>query len=221
MAVNAVSSVVDPPYDCEVCPRLRSFLLHWRDKEPDWFNGPVETWRAPGNDENINLLIVGLAPGLRGANRTARPFTGDFAGDLLYETLINFGFATGSYGASPNDSLELQNCAITNSVRCVPPNNKPVGAEINNCRQFLEATISSFKNLRGIVTLGKISHDSTLRALGTKPSKAVFGHGAQNEIGNLRVFSSYHCSRYNTNTKRLTPEMFHDVFREVSEFLSK
>ena len=193
--------------------------MHWREQEPDWFNAPVETWREPGGDDNVRLLIVGLAPGLRGANRTGRPFTGDFAGDLLYETLIRFGFATGSYGASPNDDLALRNCAITNAVRCVPPDNKPVGAEINNCRQFLEATIAGFKGLQGIVTLGKISHDSTLRALGIRPSQAAFGHGAQYEIGNFRVFSSYHCSRYNTNTRRLTPEMFQDVFREVSEFL--
>ncbi|MGI9400386.1 MAG: uracil-DNA glycosylase [Rhizobiaceae bacterium] len=221
MSADEVTTIVDPPHECAECPRLRKFLLDWRKKEPDWFNGPVETWRSPGDTSNVELLIVGLAPGVRGANRTGRPFTGDFAGDLLYETLTRFGFARGSYGASPDDGLELRNCAITNAVRCVPPDNKPVGAEINNCRQFLQATINSFKNLRGIVTLGKISHDSTLRALGTRPSQAVFGHGTQNEIGTLRVFSSYHCSRYNTNTRRLTQEMFHDVFREVTKFLDR
>lgn len=221
MTASAVSSAVDPPYECATCPRLRDYILRWRDKEPEWFNGPVETWSEPGGSDKVKLLIVGLAPGLRGANRTGRPFTGDFAGDLLYETLLRFGFATGSYGASPEDSLQLRKCAITNAVRCVPPDNKPVGAEINNCRQYLESTIASFKNLRAIVTLGKISHDSTVRTLGQKPSQAVFGHGAVAEIADLQVFSSYHCSRYNTNTRRLTPEKFQDVFRNVSNFLEK
>ena len=156
----------------------------------------------------MRLLVAGLAPGLQGANRTGRPFTGDYAGDLLYATLGKFGLTSGSYGQSPTDGLHLKGCAITNAVRCVPPQNKPVGAEINNCRAFLEATIESFANLQTIFTLGKISHDSTIRALGERPSAFPFGHAAQYRIGQLNVVSSYHCSRYNTNTGRLTPEMF-------------
>lgn len=164
----------------------------------------------------MRLLIVGLAPGLRGANRTGRPFTGDYAGDLLYATLEKFGFASGDYAADPRDGLTLRGCAITNSVRCVPPENKPVGAEINNCRNFLAATIGRFAKLEAALTLGRIAHDSTLRALGTKPAQAPFAHGAAGKAGALTVFSSYHCSRYNTNTNRLTPQMFESVFKEIA-----
>jgi uracil-DNA glycosylase len=170
-------------------------------------------------DRDVELLIVGLAPGLRGANRTGRPFTGDFAGDLLYRTLLQYGLAQGRYNADPDDGLALIGCAITNAVRCVPPENKPLGAEIANCRDFLKETIATFTSLRAVLTLGRIAHESTIRTLGRRPADAPFSHGGQAEIDNLRIFSSYHCSRYNTNTGRLTPEMFGAIFHEIVQFL--
>jgi len=174
---------------------------------------------SSAGDDSVKLLIVGLAPGLRGANRTGRPFTGDFAGDLLYRTLIDFGFARGEYLARPDDGLELVGTAITNAVRCVPPENKPVGAEIATCRQFLSPTFTRFANLRAVLSLGAISHQSTVRALGAKLSAHPFGHGKAHDIGPLRLFSSYHCSRYNTNTGVLTETMFRNVFKSMAEFL--
>lgn len=212
---------VEPPRDCPLCPRLRSFVLQWRDREPEWFNAPVPTFLPAGDGEMVRLLIVGLAPGLRGANRTGRPFTGDYAGDLLYRTLTDFGFARGNYEARPDDGLELVGTAITNAVRCVPPENKPVPAEIKMCRTFLEPTLGRFPNLRAILTLGHIAHQSTVRALGAKLAEAPFVHGAAADIGGFRLFSSYHCSRYNTNTGVLTEEMFRDVFRSVRAFLDE
>ena len=173
----------------------------------------------PEGPDAVRLLIVGLAPGLRGANRTGRPFTGDYAGDLLYATLKKFGLAKGIFEARPDDSLTLVGTAITNAVRCVPPANKPEGAEIATCRQFLTATIARFPNLRAVVALGAISHQSTVRALGARVAAHKFGHGAEAEIGGLRLFSSYHCSRYNTNTGVLTTEMFERVFGEVAAYL--
>lgn len=168
----------------------------------------------------MRLLIVGLAPGLRGANRTGRPFTGDYAGNLLYSTLIRFGFARGIFEARPDDSLVLVGTAIVNAVRCVPPENKPTPAEINTCRAFLApAMTSSFPNLRAIVTLGAIAHQSTIKALGGRIAASPFKHGAQYELAGIGVFPSYHCSRYNTNTGVLTEEMFVDVFRSVADFL--
>jgi uracil-DNA glycosylase len=211
----------DPPHDCAACSRLREFVLRSRQLEPEWHNGPVPTWVSASGDGDVKLLIVGLAPGLRGANRTGRPFTGDFAGELLYETLAQFGLAHGCYGASADDGLTLNGCAITNAVRCVPPGNKPVGAEINNCRPFLRETIGRFGGLRVIVTLGRIAHESTLRALGVKPAEAVFRHGGKFQTDGLWVISSYHCSRYNTNTGRLTPEMFRNIFREAKDYLER
>lgn len=210
----------EPSHDCPLCPRLRSFILQWREREPDWFNGPVPTFLPVGGAESVLLLIVGLAPGLRGANRTGRPFTGDYAGDLLYRTLTEFGFARGAYQARPDDGLELIGTAITNAVRCVPPENKPAPAEIKMCRTFLEPTLDRFPNLRAVLTLGQIAHQSTVRALGAKLSNVPFAHGAVTEIGGLRLFSSYHCSRYNTNTGKLTEEMFVSIFREIAEYLS-
>ncbi|WP_029660216.1 uracil-DNA glycosylase [Aliihoeflea sp. 2WW] len=209
----------EPSPDCPLCPRLHDFIAAWRAREPHWFNAPVPTWLPTAGDGSVRLLIVGLAPGLRGANRTGRPFTGDYAGDLLYSTLKRFGFATGEFEARPDDSLQLIETAVTNAVRCVPPENKPVGAEINTCRKFLVPTIGRFENLKAIVTLGSISHQSVVRALGGRVAEHKFGHQAQTEIGGIRVFSSYHCSRYNTNTGRLTEEMFVDVFRDVRGFL--
>jgi uracil-DNA glycosylase family 4 len=164
-------------------------------------------------------LIVGLAPGLRGANRTGRPFTGDYAGDLLYATLAHFGFARGDYDARPDDGLTLVDARITNAVRCVPPENKPTPAEIKICRAYLAPTITEMPTLRAIVTLGRIAHESTVAALGERRAAAPFGHGATHDIGQLRIFASYHCSRYNTNTGVLTPEMFRAVFATARAYL--
>lgn len=209
------TSLFDPKRDCNICPRLKAFIDEQRVKFPDWHNAPVDTWVSNKGDEDVKLLIIGLAPGLRGANRTARPFTGDWAGDLLYATLLKYNFATGVYGGEADDTLELNQSAITNAVRCVPPENKPVGAEINNCRPFLLNTLNRFPNLHALVTLGKISHDSTVRALGGKVSATPFGHNLAQEVGGYTLYSSYHCSRYNTNTGRLTQKMFEDVFENV------
>jgi uracil-DNA glycosylase family 4 len=204
-----------PEPDCPLCPRLQAFRHEWRGREPDWFNSPVASF----GPDHARLLIVGLAPGLQGANRTGRPFTGDFAGVLLYGTLTRFGFARGVYAARPDDGLELVDTRITNAVRCVPPENKPTTAEISTCRGFLASTISRMSRLRAIVVLGRIAHDSTVAALGARRSQAPFAHGASHEIGPLRMFDSYHCSRYNTNTGVLTEDMFHAVFAAVRGFL--
>lgn len=211
----------NPPRDCPLCPRLHGFIAEQRKAHPDWFNAPVETFLPDGGYKNVRLLIIGLAPGLRGANRTGRPFTGDFAGDLLYGTLSRFGYSNGRFDARPDDGLSLVETAITNAVRCVPPENKPVGAEINTCRQFLSATIAAMENLQAVLTLGKIAHDSTVRMLGGRIAEHPFKHNGRTHTGGLEVFSSYHCSRYNTNTGRLTEDMFHDVFRQISTFLVK
>jgi uracil-DNA glycosylase family 4 len=217
--VTPLSVAAEPPRNCALCPRLHDFVALWREREPQWFNAPVRTFLPADGRGTVRLLIVGLAPGLRGANRTGRPFTGDFAGDLLYSTLDRFGFSRGTFLARPDDGLELVGTAITNAVRCVPPENKPVGSEINTCRNFLAATIASFPELRAIVTLGLISHQSTVRALGGRVAAHPFGHGRVQDVAGIRIFSSYHCSRYNTNTGRLTEEMFVSVFRDVAEFL--
>ncbi|PSJ61290.1 uracil-DNA glycosylase [Pseudaminobacter soli (ex Li et al. 2025)] len=206
---------VEPPRDCTLCPRLHDFIASWREREPQWFNAPVPTFLPPEGQDGVRLLIVGLAPGLRGANRTGRPFTGDYAGDLLYSTLIRFGLARGKFEARPDDSLELITTAITNAVKCVPPENKPVGAEINNCRRFLGLNLARLRNLEVVLTLGTIAHQSTVRALGGRVTAHPFSHGGRQQIGKFTVFSSYHCSRYNTNTGRLTEEMFVDVFRQI------
>jgi uracil-DNA glycosylase family 4 len=211
----AVTASGKPGRDCPLCPRLRIFRDHWRGREPDWFNAPVASF----GPTTARLLIVGLAPGLRGANRTGRPFTGDYAGDLLYGTLEMFGFACGSYAARPDDGLTLIDARITNAVRCVPPENKPTPGEIKTCRSFLGSTIAEMPNLRAIVTLGRISHESTIAALNHRRSAAPFGHGRSLDIGALRIFASYHCSRYNTNTGVLTSEMFRAVFAKVRDYL--
>ena len=205
-----------PGRDCPRCPRLVSFRKTWRAKEPTWFNAPVPSFGPVG----ARLLIVGLAPGLQGANRTGRPFTGDYAGVLLYETLARYGFAHGQYAAHPDDGLELIDCRITNAVRCVPPENKPTSAEIAACREFLKDTIEEMPNLRVLLALGRIAHDSVLTALAQKKSAAPFKHGARHGLGALTLFSSYHCSRYNTNTGVLTPEMFREVFAAIRRFLT-
>ena len=212
-AVSAASG--KPGRNCPLCPRLQAFRDDWRHREAEWFNAPVPSF----GPTDARLLIVGLAPGLRGANRTGRPFTGDYAGDLLYETLAHFGFARGNYQARPDDGLTLVDARITNAVRCVPPENKPTPAEIKTCRSFLAATIAEMPNVRAIVTLGRIAHDSTLAALNHRRAAAPFGHGASHEVGKLRVLASYHCSRYNTNTGVLTPEMFRAVFAAARSYL--
>ncbi|WP_413993097.1 uracil-DNA glycosylase [Labrys okinawensis] len=210
-----VPSTTEPGRDCPRCDRLVAFRLHWRAKEPNWHNAPVPSFGSAA----ARLLIAGLAPGLQGANRTGRPFTGDWAGDLLYETLGDFGFATGSYDERPDDGLELVDCRITNAVRCVPPENKPVGSEIAACRPFLIRTIEEMEELRVILALGKIGHDSVVTALGEKPARYRFAHHAQHRIGKLILVDSYHCSRYNTNTGRLTTQMFRDVFQTIRSLL--
>lgn len=209
------ATTTEPSRDCRLCPRLHDFVGRWRQAEPGWFNAPVPTFLPPQGAESVRLLIVGLAPGLRGANRTGRPFTGDYAGDLLYATLKEFGFARGQFEARPDDSLELVETAVTNAVRCVPPENKPTGGEIATCRQFLTPTIERFANLSAILALGTIAHQSVARALGERVAAVKFGHGSQHEIGGVTLFGSYHCSRYNTNTGRLTEEMFRSVFKQI------
>ncbi len=204
-----------PGRDCPRCPRLVDFRKNWRSKEPTWFNAPVPSFGS----SDARLLIVGLAPGLQGANRTGRPFTGDYAGVLLYETLLRFKFARGTYGAHPDDGLTLTDCRITNAVRCVPPENKPTPAEIASCRDFLKMTMAEMKNLRAVLALGRIAHDSVLAALTVKKSTAPFKHGGKHKLDGVTLFSSYHCSRYNTNTWVLTPQMFRKVFANVRAYL--
>ena len=198
---------LQPPHDCPLCPRLLAFREANRIKYPDWFNAPVPSF----GPLTARLLIAGLAPGLQGANRTGRPFTGDWAGDLLYATLLKHGLAKGVYDERPDDGLELVGCRIANSVRCVPPQNKPEPGEIKTCRQFLISELKVLPNVKVILALGKIAHDSTLKTLDAKISAHPFKHGGVYEIGKFTLISSYHCSRYNTNTGVLTTRMFEDV----------
>lgn len=218
--MSASKSVFDPEYDCPACPRLVAFRERYRASNPDWHNGPVDTWVDADGAQRVKLLIIGMAPGLKGANRTGRPFTGDYAGDLLYKTLVKYDFAKGQYGLTRDDGLTLKGCAITNAVRCVPPQNKPVGAEVNNCRPYLVETLNRFPNLTTLMTLGKIAHDTTARTLGVRVASVPFAHNRGHEMGKFQVFSSYHCSRYNTNTGRLTERMFEDVFDNITDHLS-
>ena len=208
---GTIAFAEEPDRNCPLCPRLVDFRQSIRAREPAWFNSPVPSF----GDRDGALLIVGLAPGLQGANRTGRPFTGDYAGDLLYATLLEYGFAKGVYQARPDDGLTLVDCLISNAVRCVPPQNKPLPAEINTCRQFLIATIVTMPRLRGIVALGRVAHESTVKALGLRAAAAPFAHGAVHLAGKVKLYDSYHCSRYNTNTRVLTPEMFRSVFARV------
>lgn len=206
----------EPQRGCGLCPRLVGFRSNNARDEPTWFNGAVPSFGTP----EARLLVVGLAPGLKGANRTGRPFTGDYAGELLYGTLIKFGFARGTYGADPADGLELVDCLISNAVRCVPPENKPTSDEIATCRPFLADRIAALPNLKAIVALGRIAHDSTLTALGCRKASYPFAHGARHTLQpGLQLFDSFHCSRYNTNTGRLTPAMFEAVFDAVRSAL--
>lgn len=198
----------EPQKDCPLCPRLAAFRQDNIASFPDWFNAPVPAWSA----NKPKLVIVGLAPGLRGANRTGRPFTGDYAGDLLYATLKKAGMAKGEYDARPDDGFELVDTMIVNAVRCVPPQNKPIGAEIATCRQFLIGRLEAEPQAKVFVALGRIAHESFLTSYGFRKAIYPFGHGARHVFEDGRVlYDSYHCSRYNTNTRRLTTEMFEDV----------
>lgn len=198
----------EAPKDCPLCPRLVAYREQNKRAEPSWFNGAAPSF----GDANARLLIVGLAPGRTGANRTGRPFTGDYAGDLLYGTLKKLGLAEGEYRADPADGFALKGAMITNAVRCAPPENKPTPAEIATCRPFLASRMSALPKLRAMLALGSIAHESVLRAHAIKPSTAKFGHGAETLLpGGCIMVSSYHCSRYNTQTRRLTTEMFETV----------
>lgn len=208
-----MSSVFLPPSrDCPLCPRLAAFRADNRAALPGRFHAPVPSF----GELDARLLVVGLAPGLHGANATGRPFTGDYAGDLLYATLLEFGWATGTYGARADDGLTLQDCRITNAVRCVPPQNKPLPVEIATCNAFLRAELAAMPHLRAILALGRVAHEAVLRAFDQPLRTAPFAHGAVHRLpGGVILADSYHCSRYNTNTGRLTAAMFADVFRSL------
>lgn len=216
MSGDSSISPAEPPLDCNKCARLFAFRTENSRANPDWYNAPVPSF----GPQNARLLIVGLAPGLQGANKTGRPFTGDYAGDLLYGTLSKFGFSSGTYGAHAQDGLSLHSCMITNAVRCVPPQNKPIGEEIRNCGSFLSARMAQLPELKVILALGRIAHESVLVATGLRKSAIKFAHGAEHELGGISLFDSYHCSRYNTNTGRLTKEMFEEVFVKITKKLS-
>jgi uracil-DNA glycosylase len=206
-----------PARNCSLCPRLTEYRTTNRTANPGWFNAPVPSF----GPLDARLLIVGLAPGVRGANRTGRPFTGDFAGTLLYQTLLRFGLAHGHYGADPNDGLALGDCRVTNAVRCVPPANLPVPGEVSNCRRFLAAEIAAMPRLTAILALGGVAHAAVLRARGLRASHAAFRHGAVHSLpGGLSLADSYHVSRLNTNTGRLTEAMFEAVLRDVLKVTS-
>ncbi len=206
----------EPASDCALCPRLVAFRQANQTAYPDFHNAPVPAF----GPLEARLLIVGLAPGLKGANQTGRPFTGDYAGDLLYQTLGRYGFSEGSYDRRPDDGLRLVDCRVTNAVRCVPPENKPTGAEVRSCRPFLVREIAAMARLRIILCLGGLSHAAVLTTLGARKSLYPFRHGAFHEIDGVIVADSYHCSRYNTNTGRLTEAMFEDVFAELRNRLA-
>jgi uracil-DNA glycosylase family 4 len=208
-------SAAEAPRDCPLCPRLVAYRAENRAAQPGWFNGPAPSF----GDPEARLLVVGLAPGRQGANRTGRPFTGDFAGVLLYETLIAAGFARGRYEARPDDGLELIDCMISNAVRCAPPGNRPTPAEEAACRPFLAARLAALPRLEVVVTLGDVARRNVMKALGLPASAGNPGHGAETAVGRYLVINSYHCSRLNTNTGRLTPAMFAAVFERVRKVL--
>ena len=207
-----------PDFDsnCTRCPRLAGFLKEVKQKYPSYYAKPV----PPFGDPDARLLIVGLAPGMHGANATGRPFTGDYAGILLYQTLYKYGFASAPESVSRDDSLELRNCRITNAVKCLPPENKPIGDEINTCNEFLANELNGLSDNSLVMALGTIAHKSVLRGLGQKQSQFKFAHGAVHRLDDkLTLIDSYHCSRYNTQTRRLTPAMFESVFQQASDLL--
>ncbi|WP_269516391.1 uracil-DNA glycosylase [Brevundimonas subvibrioides] len=207
----APPGIAEPPRDCPLCPRLVAYREENRRQNADWWNGPAPSF----GDPDARLLVAGLAPGRTGANRTGRPFTGDGAGVILYETLIRTGFATGTYDARPDDGLTLVDCMITNAVRCAPPQNKPLPIEEATCRPFLKARLDALPRLKVIVTLGDVSRRSVLKAMGHPASAMASGHGMEAGIGGYVLLNSYHCSRLNTNTGRLTPGMFEAIFRRA------
>jgi uracil-DNA glycosylase family 4 len=204
----------EAPRNCPLCPRLVALRQECRAEHPEWWNAPVPAW----GDPQAWLAVVGMAPGKHGANRTGRPFTGDFAGDLLYATLLRFGLATGIYRADPSDDLRLTGALILNAVKCLPPQNKPDPSEIATCRAYFEAALASLPNVRVLVALGAIAHTAAARALGLRPSQAKFGHGSVVTAPDGRMLlGTYHSSRYNQNTRRLTPDMFEAVFARAVE----
>jgi uracil-DNA glycosylase family 4 len=215
-AKDIVSSA-EPSPDCPLCPRLAAFRHANRAQWPHWFNAPVPSF----GDRDARLLIVGLAPGLKGANRTGRPFTGDYAGDLLYESLLEFGLAAGEYRQTPDDGLTLRSAIIANAVRCVPPENKPTVEEILTCNRFLRAQMAVLPRLFAILALGQVAHAAVLTVLGERRSLYPFRHGARHDLKNYVLFDSYHCSRYNTNTGRLTPAMFKAVIGAIASLLGE
>ena len=217
-AVAAEPQAAGPGRDCPLCPRLVDFRMAQRVAHSDWHNAPVPSF----GENSARLLIVGLAPGLKGANRTGRPFTGDYAGDLLYATLKSFGFARGDYAQHKDDGLTLIDCRVSNAARCVPPENKPLPEEVSTCRQFLSAEIAAMPKLRAILALGQIAHGAVLSALGLRKSAFGFKHGALHALADGKLLAdSYHCSRYNTNTGKLTTEMFEAVFKQLRKTLER
>ena len=207
----------EPPRDCPLCPRLVDYRRENQAYDPTWWNGPAPSF----GDPDARLLVLGLAPGRKGANRTGRPFTGDYAGVLLYATLDKFGFSRGRFDARPDDGLTLVDCMLSNAVRCAPPGNKPTPEEENTCRRFLAARMKALPRLKAIVCLGDVARKNALRAIGLPASAAPAGHGLQFQAGPYRLFSSYHCSRLNTNTGRLTTAMFEQVFADVRGYLDR
>jgi uracil-DNA glycosylase family 4 len=214
MSLQSPVSEAEAPRDCPLCPRLVALREELRGKYPDWWNAPVPTFGDPG----AWLGIVGLAPGMWGANRTGRPFTGDQSGPLFYETLRKFGLAAGRYDARIDDGLRLEGCLVLNSVKCLPPRNKPLPAEVANCRRFYQASLAMLPNVRVLVALGRIAHDNAVRGAGGKVSLYPFAHLAEHRLPDGRILiDSYHCSRYNQNTGRLTATMFEAVFARAIE----
>ena len=209
-------NVFDP--NCKLCPRISAYLAQTRGRYPDYHSRPVAAFGA----RSPLLLIVGLAPGLHGANATGRPFTGDYAGILLYETLYKYGFSNQAQATQKTDGLKLRDCRITNAVKCVPPENKPTGEEIATCNAYLKLELSSLENNRVILALGRIAHNAVLKAMDLKQKECPFGHGHRHQLGKDKwLVDSYHCSRYNTQTGRLTEKMFHEVFDEIQEIIHK
>jgi uracil-DNA glycosylase family 4 len=210
--------IEQPSRDCPLCPRLVEYRRANQAANPDWFNGPVPSWGAV----EAPFLVVGMAPGVRGANRTGRPFTGDHAGVLLYETMIRYGFAIGAYAARPDDGMQLAGSRVINAVRCVPPANLPQPLEVRTCNRFLQAELQGMPNLRVVLTLGVLAHAAVLRACGLPASRVKFQHGAFTTLPNgLILADSYHVSRYNTNTGLLTAAMFAEVIAGVAERLGR
>jgi uracil-DNA glycosylase len=215
-AADAAARIEAPPHDCALCPRLVAYRAANHEAHPDWFNGPVPSF----GPVDARLLVVGLAPGVRGANRTGRPFTGDHAGELLYQTMIRFGLAQGVYRADPQDGMTLHDCRIVNAVRCVPPANLPEPREVNLCNGFLRSELQGMSNLRAVLALGVLAHAAVLKACGIPTTRIRFSHGAIHALPDgLLLADSYHVSRYNTSTRRLTPEMFEAMMVALLERL--